>query len=174
MSALFEFGFSYTEWKHSVHCMLMKADIPFIHRLLFIQLFEGSFNGALKLLFGRQLMVKQTKTPKQPMAAVNERAATKQWSEYSRLMRNTMAMLDIVYGRTSIIHYKSVARKPPRSSSMSSQSGIQNAAPCKNKRRGFKNSFQTQLISYHRRQWTRQRGIHAGMACTHRNQDARL
>jgi hypothetical protein len=53
MNAALEFGFSYTEWEQSVHCMLMKEEIPYIHRLRIIQLFEGDINGALKLLFGR-------------------------------------------------------------------------------------------------------------------------
>ena len=39
-----------------MHCMLMKEEIPYIHRLRIIQLYEGDLNGALKLLFGRQLM----------------------------------------------------------------------------------------------------------------------
>ena len=56
MEAPFKYGFTYTEWEISVHCMLMKDELPFIHRLRIIQLFEGDMNGALQLLFGRRQM----------------------------------------------------------------------------------------------------------------------
>jgi hypothetical protein len=52
----FQFGFTYTRWKTSWHCMLKKDSAPYLHRLRIIQLFEGDFNGALKYLLGRLLM----------------------------------------------------------------------------------------------------------------------
>jgi hypothetical protein len=56
MEAPFRHGFTYREWEISVHCMLMKDDLPFYHRLRIIQLFEGDMNGAFQLLFGRRQM----------------------------------------------------------------------------------------------------------------------
>ena len=56
MEAPFKYGFTYKEWEISVHCMIMKDDLPFVHRLRIIQLFEGDLNGALQLLFGRRQM----------------------------------------------------------------------------------------------------------------------
>ena len=56
MEAPFKHGFTYNEWEISVHCMLMKDELPFIHRLRIIQLFEGDMNGALQLLFGKRQM----------------------------------------------------------------------------------------------------------------------
>jgi hypothetical protein len=56
MEAPFQYGFSYHEWEISVHCMLLKDDLPFYHRLRIIQLFEGDMNGAFQLLFGRRQM----------------------------------------------------------------------------------------------------------------------
>jgi exonuclease III len=56
MEAPFKHGFTYDEWEISVHCMLLKDELPFIHRLRIIQLFEGDMNGALQLLFGRRQM----------------------------------------------------------------------------------------------------------------------
>jgi hypothetical protein len=56
MEAPFKHGFTYQEWAISVHCMLMKDDLPFYHRLRIIQLFEGDMNGAFQLLFGRRQM----------------------------------------------------------------------------------------------------------------------
>jgi hypothetical protein len=52
----FRFGFSYPRWQVSWHCMLKKKDLPYIHRLRIIQLFEGDFNGELKYLLGCLLM----------------------------------------------------------------------------------------------------------------------
>jgi hypothetical protein len=40
----------------SVHCMLMKEDLPFYHQLQIIQLFEGDMNGAFQLLLRRRQM----------------------------------------------------------------------------------------------------------------------
>ena len=56
MEAPFKHGFTYKEWEISVHCMLMKDELPFYHRLRIIQLFEGDMNGALQLLFGKRQM----------------------------------------------------------------------------------------------------------------------
>ena len=56
MEAPFRYGFTYIEWEISVHCMLMKDDLPFYHRLRIIQLFEGDMNGALQLIFGKRQM----------------------------------------------------------------------------------------------------------------------
>jgi ribonuclease HI len=56
MEAPFVHGFTYKEWEISVHCMLLKDELPFYHRLRIIQLFEGDMNGALQLLFGKRQM----------------------------------------------------------------------------------------------------------------------
>ena len=36
--------------------MLQKDDLPYIHRLQIIQLFEADFNGAMKIIYSRQLL----------------------------------------------------------------------------------------------------------------------
>ena len=54
--AAFQFGFTYTRWEISWHCMLKKKEHPFSQKMRIIQLFEGDLNGALKFLMGRRLM----------------------------------------------------------------------------------------------------------------------
>ena len=54
--AAFQFGFSYSRWEISWHCMLQKKEYPYSQKMRIIQLFEGDFNGALKYLMGRRLM----------------------------------------------------------------------------------------------------------------------
>ncbi len=53
----FQYGFTYKRWTTSWHCMLQKDNKPYLHRLRIIQLFEGDFNGALKYILGRLLIV---------------------------------------------------------------------------------------------------------------------
>ena len=104
MNAAFEFGFSYTEWEQSVHCMLMKEDTPYIHRLRIIQLFEGDLNGALKLLFGRRLMKygednnlnsEATYGGRKRKSGYQAMARIQYTSEISRIMRSDSAMMDV-------------------------------------------------------------------------------
>ena len=104
MNAAFEFGFSYTEWEQSVHCMLMKEEILYIHRLRIIQLFEGDLNGALKLLFGRRLMKygeannlnsEATYGGRKRKSGYQAMARIQYTSETSRIMRSDSAMMDV-------------------------------------------------------------------------------
>ena len=53
--AAFKFGFAYSRWEQSWHCMLQKKAHPFAQKLRIIQLFEGDFNAGLKYLLGKQL-----------------------------------------------------------------------------------------------------------------------
>ena len=58
--AAFQFGFTYTRWETSWHCMLKKKAHPISQKMRIIQLFEGDLNGALKFLMGRRLMYHKT------------------------------------------------------------------------------------------------------------------
>ena len=53
MSLPFQYGFSLKRWQKSTHVMLPKMNKPYIHKLRIIQLFEGDFNAALKILYAR-------------------------------------------------------------------------------------------------------------------------
>ena len=55
MSTPFKYGFTLDWWKLSLHVMLQKETVPYIHRLRIIQLFEADYNGALKILARRLL-----------------------------------------------------------------------------------------------------------------------
>ena len=52
----FKYGFSLPRWQQSIHAMLRKETLPYIHRLRIIQLFEADFNGAMKILYSRRMM----------------------------------------------------------------------------------------------------------------------
>ena len=56
ITAPFVYGFSYEAWEVSLHCMLLKDELPYWLRLRIIQLFEADFNVALNLIFGRRQM----------------------------------------------------------------------------------------------------------------------
>ena len=104
MEAPFKYGFTYEEWEISVHCMLMKEDLPFIHRLRIIQLFEGDMNGALQLLFGRRQMNYMDKHKLNSDATYGGRKGKSchqalnriQYTTlYSRTMRQPMGLVDV-------------------------------------------------------------------------------
>ena len=52
----FHYGFTLDRWLHSLHCMLLKKDKPYIDKLRIIQLIGADFNAALKILLSRRLM----------------------------------------------------------------------------------------------------------------------
>lgn len=55
MQLPFQLGFHLSRWENSVHCMLQKELLPFLHRLQIIQLYEADFNIYMKMVFGRKL-----------------------------------------------------------------------------------------------------------------------
>lgn len=61
MNISFQYGFSLDRWKQSVHVLLRKGPIPYIHCLHFILLFEADYNGALKIL-ARKLIARSEKS----------------------------------------------------------------------------------------------------------------
>ena len=104
MSAPFIYGFSYEEWEVSIHCMLQKEDLPLYWRLRIIQLFEGDFNAALNLLFGRRQMWYRDQKGLNSEATFGGRkgkgchqALTRiqYTAEHSRIMRTPMALIDV-------------------------------------------------------------------------------
>lgn len=104
MSAPFIYGFSYKEWEVSVHCMLQKEDLPLYWRLRIIQLFEGDFNSALNLLFGRRQMWYRDRNGLNSEATFGGRkgkgchqalARIQYTAEHSRIMRIPMALIDV-------------------------------------------------------------------------------
>ena len=52
----FHYWFTLDIWLHSLHCMFLKKDKPYIDKLRIIQLIEADFNAALKILLSRRLM----------------------------------------------------------------------------------------------------------------------
>lgn len=50
----FKYGFTYTAWLWSIQAMLQKEDLPYIHRLRIIELFELDLNIFLKYVVGRE------------------------------------------------------------------------------------------------------------------------
>ena len=56
MNIPFQYGFPLDRWLHSLHCMLLKKNRPYITHLRIIQLIEADFNGSLKILLSRRLM----------------------------------------------------------------------------------------------------------------------
>ena len=56
MQVPFKYGFSLNRWQHSLHCMLLKKELPYIDKLRIIQLIEADFNAAMKILLSRRLM----------------------------------------------------------------------------------------------------------------------
>ena len=54
ISLPFKYGFTYPAWLISIQAMLQKEDLPYIHRLRIIELFELDLNGFLKYVVGRQ------------------------------------------------------------------------------------------------------------------------
>ena len=104
MEAPFKHGFTYEEWEISVHCMLMKEELPFIHRLRIIQLFEGDMNGALQLLFGKRQMNYMDKHDLNSDATYGGRKGKgchqalnriQYTTLYSRTMRQPMGLVDV-------------------------------------------------------------------------------
>ena len=104
MEAPFKHGFTYNEWEISVHCMLMKDELPFIHRLRIIQLFEGDMNGALQLLFGKRQMNYMEKHNLNSDATYGGRKGKgchqalnriQYTTLYSRTMRQPMGLVDV-------------------------------------------------------------------------------
>ena len=104
MEAPFKHGFTYVEWEISVHCMIMKDELPFYHRLRIIQLFEGDMNGALQLLFGRRQMQYMEKYKLNSDATYGGRKgkgcyqalnSIQYTTLYSRTMRQPMGLVDV-------------------------------------------------------------------------------
>jgi hypothetical protein len=104
MEAPFRYGFTYTEWEVSVHCMLLKDELPYYHRLRIIQLFEGDLNGALQLLFGRRQMHYMEKQNLNSDATYGGRKGKgchqalnriQYTTLYSRTMRQPVGMVDV-------------------------------------------------------------------------------
>ena len=104
MEAPFKYGFTYKEWEVSVHCMLMKDELPYYHRLRIIQLFEGDLNGALQLLFGRRQMDYMDKHGLNSDATYGGRKGKgchqalnriQYTTLYSRIMRQLMGLVDV-------------------------------------------------------------------------------
>ena len=104
MEAPFKYGFTYKEWEVSVHCMLMKDELPYYHRLRIIQLFEGDLNGALQLLFGRRQMEYMDKHGLNSDATYGGRKGKgchqalnriQYTTLYSRTMRKPMGLVDV-------------------------------------------------------------------------------
>ena len=61
MWAAFEFGFTYSRWEQSWHCMIKKLKDPLLPKLRIVQLFEGDFNAGLKFLIGKKMMANMNK-----------------------------------------------------------------------------------------------------------------
>ena len=104
MEAPFKHGFTYVEWEISVHCMIMKDELPFYHRLRIIQLFEGDMNGALQLLFGRRQMQYMDEHKLNSDATYGGRKGKgchqalnriQYTTLYSRTMRQPMGLIDV-------------------------------------------------------------------------------
>ena len=56
MNIPFQYGFPLDWWLHSLHCMLLKKDRPYITKLRIIQLIEADVNASMKILLSRRLM----------------------------------------------------------------------------------------------------------------------
>jgi len=56
MDTPFKSGILVPRWAQAIHCMLQKKPEPFANCFRNIQLYEGDFSGALKLIVGRRLM----------------------------------------------------------------------------------------------------------------------
>ena len=56
MNIPFQYGFPLDRWLHSLHCMLLKKDRPYINKLRIIQQIEADFNASMKILLSRRLM----------------------------------------------------------------------------------------------------------------------
>jgi hypothetical protein len=104
MEAPFRYGFTYSEWEVSVHCMLMKDNLPYYHRLRIIQLFEGDLNGALQLLFGKRQMSYMDQHDLNSDATYGGRKGKgchqalnriQYTTLYSRTMRQPMGLVDV-------------------------------------------------------------------------------
>ena len=104
ITAPFVYGFSYEAWEVSLHCMLLKDELPFWLRLRIIQLFEADFNVALNLIFGRRQMYfrdahglnteatyggRKHKSYHQALSRIQYTA------EFSRLTRSPFGFIDI-------------------------------------------------------------------------------
>lgn len=50
------YGFTLDRWLHSLHCMLLQKDKPYVDKLRIIQLIETDVNAALKILLNRRIM----------------------------------------------------------------------------------------------------------------------
>ena len=99
----FRYGFSLDRWSRTTQVMLLKKDLPYIDRLRIIELFEGDYNSAVKILMRRLLfhIHKQRSTPisgifgtikgGSSMEAVLSRVFC---YDNSRIMRTPMAVLD--------------------------------------------------------------------------------
>ena len=55
MQSPFQYGFTLTCWENSIHCMLQKETLPYLHRLQIVQLYEADFNSYMKIVIGRKL-----------------------------------------------------------------------------------------------------------------------
>ena len=55
MQTPFQYGFTLTCWENSIHCMLQKEPLPYLHRLRIVQLYEADFNSYMKIVIGRKL-----------------------------------------------------------------------------------------------------------------------
>ena len=56
MNIPFQYGFPLDRWLHSLQCMLLKKDRPYITKMRIIELIEADFNASMKILLSRRLM----------------------------------------------------------------------------------------------------------------------
>jgi len=91
----FKNGILLPRWAQAIHCMLQKKPEPFANSFRNIQLYEGDFNGALKLILGRRLMrhadehqINSGETGRKGRNCHELLARIQYTSEYSRIMRN--------------------------------------------------------------------------------------
>ena len=84
--------------------MLMKDELPFIHQLRIIQLFEGDMNGALQLLFRKRQMKYMEQHKLNSDATYRGRKGKGRHQAlnriqytmlYSRTMRQPMGLIDV-------------------------------------------------------------------------------
>jgi len=104
MDMPFRYGFSFPRWQRSIHVLLQKLDQPYANSFRNIQLYEGDFNGALKLLLGRRLMrhadehqinSDETYGGRKGRNCHELLSRLQYTSEYSRIMRTPMGLLDV-------------------------------------------------------------------------------
>lgn len=55
MQLPFQYGFYLSRWENSLHCMIQKEPLPFLHRLWIVQMYEADFNSYMKIVIGRKL-----------------------------------------------------------------------------------------------------------------------